>query len=1230
MTRLLLEFFHREELGMSQLHTLIFTDMADSRGQIHTSVRAIMDKLHFMTDKVSRPRVLSFVLHTNPTLGSEISDLKSIMAFDVLGVDSFETDNQPFKEVVLFYDQKAHPISSLVEKLRSVYPSILNERLFQRYINDSQYVLDEVGVCACDLYWRRFQKEVIPLSNHLQSEDLIAPMTDAVRRCIQDWIFTLPNLDPTSSSFNVTLKFTSLVKALDSCQRYGEAFRAVIFVRHDVVCIALKTILQLLPESLGFFRPVTLDSGPFDPDSLLQDILRLFGIGVYNVLILTALPENFDSSKVSMIVNYDSGRLDDVNQASANHFVHIFQKTPVYRLDNATSYPPTPKPLLIESVDDINSSSFIRDPTTGSRLGIKDAAQTIDRIASAGQLNGIRIDEPLFTFNTSGGKSICILTIPDLIQLVGPPRPTKHEAKDAACHKVCQHFAAIGVLDCSFFPMPKVSVKPNVIKEDEPAKSAGTRRYSRKEPEFWQNTRNLEITSLYPVVISTNLHDRDKNLYTPLAILTRQPLPDLPSFNIFLSGLPSLVSFKRAAPIHVDEEQIRDLYLYTLRICRTVANKPFECSSTDMAYFFAPIANTWESFYQTNSAPFLNLASISNHIPWDFVKLAAKNFHIPLKLDEINEIQGVVLQDNSAEFTRRYSAVQVRSDLTPLSKPVDSPREADFDNILESIIARRKGFKALQNNHQPLIEVSSIPTVLNVLNPTSRPAPLARLEPKYLIPELCSRFTLPASVLNMAGLLPSIMRRIDEFLVVKELNAILFDSEILPALLHTALSTPSLGAESNYERLEMLGDCFLKLLASTYLYVSNPTYKEGLLHTARQDLISNKSLFEHACSTGIPKYIQSKLFSSKVWAPPFFVSPLPPNHVLDAAELVQTIDSNLKKESSNKKKRKRRKKQNEHSQSLADKAIADVAEAILGASYLSGGPEIALRAARALGIPFSGIVTWSDFGKKVCSSSSKLALGAVSIDAVEAIVGYKIKQPQLLAQALVRRTSQKRVPDANFLLFFAHKTHSSVAEHGSFFLERLEFVGDAVLELMVVQHVYAREQQLTSGGLTLLKGAMVSNAALAALCICSGLYEHFVYKSPPLQTTIRQYAARLECCRVKEYQAAELEGRPPGQFWHELTFPKILSDIVEAVLGAIYVGDHFSTDGIEIIFEHWLKPFYDKYITLKTLSHHPTKILFEIFQHQGCRKFSIFNEKDGTLTRAEGQDCMNAAAVTTN
>ena len=143
--------------------------------------------------------------------------------------------------------------------------------------------------------------------------------------------------------------------------------------------------------------------------------------------------------------------------------------------------------------------------------------------------------------------------------------------------------------------------------------------------------------------------------------------------------------------------------------------------------------------------------------------------------------------------------------------------------------------------------------------------------------------------------LPSVMRRIDDFLIVKELNAKFFDHVVKEDLLHVAICTPSAALEYDYERLELLGryfiflcylhfsyntitlgDAFLKYLSSVYAFVTNPSLSEGALHIARQKIISNKSLLQNATRIGLPAYIQSKAFAFKSWQPPNFQVYIPP------------------------------------------------------------------------------------------------------------------------------------------------------------------------------------------------------------------------------------------------------------------------------------------------------------------------------------------------------------------
>lgn len=139
------------------------------------------------------------------------------------------------------------------------------------------------------------------------------------------------------------------------------------------------------------------------------------------------------------------------------------------------------------------------------------------------------------------------------------------------------------------------------------------------------------------------------------------------------------------------------------------------------------------------------------------------------------------------------------------------------------------------------------------------------------------------STMRTLTLLPSIMKRVDETLLVLEFNSMYFNNEIDGNALQAAISAPSAGLEIDYERLELLGMCssgsivpiiirssgdaYLKYLSSIYLFVTNPTMHEGMLHIARQKIISNKSLLVNSDKSGLPQYVQSKPFIAKMWLP---------------------------------------------------------------------------------------------------------------------------------------------------------------------------------------------------------------------------------------------------------------------------------------------------------------------------------------------------------------------------
>lgn len=123
--------------------------------------------------------------------------------------------------------------------------------------------------------------------------------------------------------------------------------------------------------------------------------------------------------------------------------------------------------------------------------------------------------------------------------------------------------------------------------------------------------------------------------------------------------------------------------------------------------------------------------------------------------------------------------------------------------------------------------------------------------------------------------------------------------------------------------------------------------------------------------------------------------------------------------------------------------------------------------------------------------------------ALTTILGCRFRDPELLATALTHRSYA-----------------NSVSESPTY--ERLEFLGDSVLGMVVARHLYVTYPDKSEGELTKLKASLVNLKTLTAVAKREGLGQH-IKLSP------------------EEDKAG---GRRRGS---------ILSDVLEAVIGAIYI-----------------------------------------------------------------------------
>ncbi|KAI4971909.1 ribonuclease 3-like protein 3 [Hordeum vulgare subsp. vulgare] len=194
------------------------------------------------------------------------------------------------------------------------------------------------------------------------------------------------------------------------------------------------------------------------------------------------------------------------------------------------------------------------------------------------------------------------------------------------------------------------------------------------------------------------------------------------------------------------------------------------------------------------------------------------------------------------------------------------------------------------------------------------------------------------------------------------------------------------------------------------------------------------------------------------------------------------------------------------------------------------------------------------------------------VAAVEALLGYEFKDKSLVSEALT---------------------------HGSFYLpyrsgdstyERLEYLGDAVLTCLVSRDVFLTYRDLPPGPLTRLRAANVDKEKLARVAVDHGIHRFLRHKAPKLDEQIADFVKEL--CQY-EYHSNGL-----------LDAPKVLSDIVESLIGAIYLDSKHNQELVWQVFRNLADPL----ISLETLGRHPVSELLEFGQKTG-RTVDIF--KDG-------------------
>ncbi|XP_059142137.1 endoribonuclease Dicer-like isoform X2 [Physella acuta] len=473
-----------------------------------------------------------------------------------------------------------------------------------------------------------------------------------------------------------------------------------------------------------------------------------------------------------------------------------------------------------------------------------------------------------------------------------------------------------------------------------------------------------------------------------------------------------------------------------------------------------------------------------------------------------------------------------------------------------------------------------------------------------------------------------------------------------PCLIMQAITMSNANDFFSLERLETIGDSFLKYAITVYLYCSYPGIHEGKLSYLRSKQVSNYNLYRLGRRKGLAECMVSTKFEPyENWLPPGFVinderrrGPVPKVVIVTPELKVPSSSRNFYlDESSDTGKRdealmfnkelewiqqSQEADQQEEVQApthsltpyslqchhgLPDKSVADCVEALIGCYLTTCGRKAALifmswlglrvlpKSKRRKEISFSndgrknGKLLEQEFDELRCPPSpmfsnteanqAKLQHLLEGFDSLEEKICYKFRDKSYLLQA------------------FTHASYHYNTITDCY--QRVEFLGDAILDYVITRHLYEDSQKYSPGILTDLRSALVNNNIFAALAVKWGFHKYFKAISPSLFYVIDKFVKRQKEKREddididEEFRELTFEEAEPEENAEEdddeeeveMEIPKALGDIFESVAGAIYLDSGMSLDTVWRVYYRMMKPHIDKY--LKSIPKSPVRELLE-------------------------------------
>ncbi|KAL5559568.1 hypothetical protein UlMin_035779 [Ulmus minor] len=801
--------------------------------------------------------------------------------------------------------------------------------------------------------------------------------------------------------------------------------------------------------------------------------------------------------------------------------------------------------------------------------------------------------KPIFRIVDVGGSYECTITLPPnaaFPTLVGPICRSSNLSKQLACLEACKKLHQIGALNDHLLPsIEEPSEKDLTVKSKEAASGAGTTK--RKELHGTTTIRALsgtwgeESSAVYHAYKFDFACSVVTEFFSGFVLLLESKLDDdVGNLDLDLHLVTKKVTTKVSScgPVHLDAEQIKRAKCFQEFFFNGVYGRLFlrpKSAGEERELLVQNEKRTiWSPSYMYLLLPLESLNDSSNEswrVDWkgidsciSVVEFLKNNSFRGSK--DCNGNNGTLrtlsseIECNGANIIHFANSSLDRSNLTDMtvlaihsgkiytvvevsSNSSDSTFDGYNDNVPSEFTTFTEYFNkkygiVLMHPSQPLLRLKQSHNPHNLLmdfhegNNNKKPQMHVHMPPELLV-----RVDIPKSVIKTLYLLPSLMHRLESLMLASQLREEIHwhssSDQISSSLILEALTSLRCCEDFSMERLELLGDSILKYVVSCYLYLKYPKKHEGQLTARRSWAVCNANLHKVGTDRKLQGYIRDGAFDPRRWVAPghHTLHPVHCKHGVDTLEV--PVEGNFQTEDP---KIVVGKSCDKGHRWMCSKTIADCVEALVGAYYVGGGLIAAIH-----------MMKWLGFDAEL---EPALVLEAISIASLRSYVPKDNDIATLESKINYCFSTKGLLQEAI--------THASEQESGlGYCYQRLEFLGDSVLDLLITRYLYQKYTDIDPGELTDLRSASVNNESFAQVAVRRDLHLHLQHCSGLLLNQISEFA--------KSYsETHDATGSLQGA-----KGPKALGDLVESIVGAVLIDTKLNLEEVWRIFNPLLSPF---------------------------------------------------------